>query len=102
MVRSKVKSVRMGPLEDELIRQEADIQDIPAAQFIRDAAVARAIWLMARRRAEPGETWDMMVKLIAAVQVDDADVLEVLGAALMAHDLAHPPFADDDADPVPR
>lgn len=66
--RTKVMSVRMGPYEAEVIRQEAELQGIPVSQFIRDAAFAQAIWAMAQRQAEPGRTLREIFEMVASGQ----------------------------------
>lgn len=71
---TKVKSVRMGPVEEEVIRQEAEHEGIPFGQFVRDAAYARALWSMARRQADPGQAWQDIVRLVEAAASDEGAI----------------------------
>ncbi len=68
---TRVKSVRFGPVEEEVIRQEAENEGIAFGQFVRDAAFARALWSMARRQADPGQAWSEIARLIEAAATDE-------------------------------
>lgn len=81
MAKTEVFTVRMGHAAAELIRQEAEMEDVSAAQFFRDAALARAVWLMARREAQPGRDWQTITSLIEAAHEDPEVVALAMEAA---------------------
>ena len=79
MARSKVISVRLGPVEAEIIRTAADNEDVPLSEFIRNAAFGRAILHHARNGDghNPVELGRQLAAILERTHVD-SDTLEQL------------------------
>lgn len=71
---TRVKSVRFGPVEEEVVRQASEIEGIAFGQFVRDAAFARALWSLARRQADPAQAWQEIAQLIEAAATDEGAI----------------------------
>lgn len=54
--------IRFGVRAWEIIQEEADLDGVSASQFVREAALARAIYMRYKRgEVEPGQKFDELV-----------------------------------------
>lgn len=54
--------LRLTPADHELIRLEAELQNVTVTEFVRTAAVARAAYLSGQRSDDPGRTIERIAK----------------------------------------